>query len=164
MFQRKLQEQGRINSIDQQVYEFDNPESSERTQPDGQHRLNELEALLLMPVLIDELQNERISTSEQSMLRTMYGPLWQLMVDEVAVRNADKSNGDDSDPVLVSLLSALRRLEDDNGEFRGASHAEGAIEDVRFRNLWNGSSANVAEDEPAQRLLKLVAILIHFNA
>lgn len=163
MFQRKLQQRGLINSVDDNDCDYGarahHPNGRRPQQlPRPQQCIRELEMLQLIPLLIDELQADRIEAGERRMLRTLYGTLFELMEDEVVAR----SRHTDGDPVLADLLRALRRLEADGGRL---VQRNGEKKDERFVNLWNRSDAahGGVDEEPAQRILKLVAILIHAN-
>lgn len=179
-YRRKLQEQGLINSIDDQIYD-----SAEL--PDYA-RFNELEMLQLIPVIIGELQQRRIDDSEQTVLRTVFGSLWELMVEEADRRQrkrAARSMAVDSgsredlneaqpqrhqstiDPVLKSILRAQRdhELMQEPPYIRhtglAATAVSGADEHgmaAKLAKLWNEQNGNV---EPSQRILKLAAVLIH---
>lgn len=163
-FKRELQHSGLINSIDaDSVGDDDNDADNDANSRPHRHHLNELDTLQLIPVLLDQLQAGKIEASDRRMLNSLYGPLWQLMLDEVAARRQAVPG----DPVLADLLRALQQLEANGGRWpavggrnRGGS-AAAVRKDKRFVNLWNRTDGG--DEEPAQRLLKLVAILIHAN-
>lgn len=173
-YKRKLQEQGLINSIDDQIYD------AEPAPADQYQHFNELEMLQLIPVIIGELQARRIDDADQQMLHSVFGSLWQLMVDEAerrqrrrAARSMDGSSSREDerqqppiDPVLKSILRAQRDHEVmqeqayiRNSLVRGSS---GSIDEhgmsAKLAKLWNEQNGNV---EPSQRILKLAAVLIH---
>lgn len=168
-FKRKLQHSGLINSIDDDDSgSSDGIDATADGRPHRQSssphaRLNEMDMLQLIPVLIDELQAGHIDAGEQRMLHSLFGTLWELMQDEVDARRQASAG----DPVLGDLLRALQRLEANGGRLPavGGRNGSGAVvkKDGRFVNLWNRGDGGGADEEPAQRMLKLVAILIHAN-
>lgn len=111
-YKRKLQEQGLINSIDDQLYDSSNIVSSavsdEDASVDYSAGFNELEMLQLIPVIIGELQFRRISSSDQAMLHSIFGSLWPLMVEEAdrrrerrrAARSMTVADSTTSNPTL----------------------------------------------------------------
>lgn len=166
-FKRKLQEQGLINSIDDEPY--DSLETADYA------HFNEFEMLQLIPVIISELQQRHIEEDDQRMLRAIFGSLWDLIVEEAQRRQrkrAARSHGAHRhhqhtttttiDPVLKSILRAQRDHDQLNVN-SNALLASGAVDEhgmaAKLAKLWN--EQNNYNVEPSQRILKLAAVLIH---
>lgn len=187
-YKRKLQEQGLINSIDEQMYgsasDDDERDSNDVDSLSAMPSFSEMEMLELMPVIIGELRSHRIEPSERSMLHRVYGNLWPLMEAEAERRNrrrtatASDKRRPAADPVLKELLRAQRDRDWVQPEhvFRRAAasaagnanaHSSAALDGVavdeqtmaaKLARLWTDQNGNV---EPSQRILKLAAIMIH---
>lgn len=161
VYKQKLQENGVINSIDQQVYAEGDTDTATT---DSNHRTYELSMLQLMPTLIEELRHGRIEAADQSMLHALFGKLWDAMVDEAeasAATGNDDGNDDAADGgdlVLAGILRAVQELEA-NGRLQAVIESSVVpVTDVRFANLWHRSAADA--EEPSQRILKLAAVLM----
>lgn len=128
---------------------------------------NELEILRMIPAVIKRLKKHKLSESDQNLLRSTFGDLWQLIEEE-----ANRLPNIDINPLLKPLLYAQRKHRNKRKSFH---HIGNDIEfntiDQIFRSkpfaARNAVPRGLAKLRmrtnlsPAQRLLKVAAILIH---
>lgn len=127
---------------------------------------NELEILQMIPMIIKKLKNNKLNEREQSLLRTTFGDLWQLIDADAKRSSTDKMN-----PILKALLRSdemqMSKTETEklnNDIFHNTvekvvrKHHFKANDRIPARLIKLRMKENMA---PAQRLLKVAAILIH---
>lgn len=132
----------------------------------GRNVRNELLALQMMPAIIRKLKAHKLSAFETAVLRNRFGDLWHLIVDE-----SKRSPADEMNPILSTLLRAQQTSS--NGENSNAINNDVKYDFVKKigqrqrLTMSNRLSMRLAKLRmtndltPAQRLLKVAAILIH---
>lgn len=118
---------------------------------------NELEALQMIPAVIRKLQTNKLSEHDQNLLHMTYGDLWQLIVKE-----AKRPAGEDVSPILKSLIEA-REAHRSSVEMGNDVEKNSLQKVVRRSDQIPARLVTLRLSEsipPAQRLLKVAAILI----
>lgn len=130
---------------------------------------NELDVLQLIPVIIKKLKVHSINEEDQTLLKTIYGVLWQLITEE-----AERTDSESMNPVLKELLNAqqIQLQKRENRQYENdVEHntvQRVAREKIQKRKPVPAAAAmrlmklKMRRDvSPAQRLLKFSALLIH---
>lgn len=127
---------------------------------------NELMVLRMVPAIIRELKAHKLSVFENYVLRNRFGDLWHLIVDE-----SKRSPAEEMNLILSTLLRAQQTHS--NAENSNAINNEVQSDNVKIhgrRQRLNARSRlpirlaklRLTDDlTPAQRLLKVAAVLIH---
>lgn len=121
---------------------------------------NELEALQMIPVVIKELKAHKLSDFDKKLLHTTYGDLWFLILKE-----STRSSMEDINPLLKSLIQAhefpnnrpIKSLNDIETNTVNKVYHSNHNDHIPLGLLKLRMNADMA---PAQRLLKVAAILI----
>lgn len=111
----------------------------------------------MIPTVIKKLQANKLSEYDQNLLHTTYGDLWQLIVKE-----AKRPAGDDVNPILKSLIEA-RETHRSSVEMGNDVEKNSLQKVLRRRDQIPARLVTLRLSEsipPAQRLLKVAAILI----
>lgn len=126
----------------------------------------ELMVLQMVPTIIRKLKAHKLSAFETSVLCNRFGDLWHLIVDE-----AKRSPSDEMNPILSTLLNAQKMPFDEaeSNSFNNDVQSDSIKQIGRRQRSHSGirmpfRMANLRMKEnltPAQRLLKVAAILIH---
>lgn len=113
---------------------------------------NELTTLQKIPKLLEDMLADRIETSDLSNLESSFTvSLWKMITDEVDARRKEESGT----PLMGQLLHALQQLQEIGGQW--PENVDTKLQDtVIFQRMMTGAG----DDEPDQRMLQLISILI----
>lgn len=136
------------------------------TQPNqaGSLRFDELEVIQLIPVIIEQLRKNHVSEIEQAALEKIFGDLWPLLVAE-----SKRAKGDEMNVLLRTILQSeeVRLAKRDITRQIGNDIYKNSV-----RRVYRGSDENspkpyISLDDgrkllsPSERLLKMVAVIVH---
>lgn len=128
-------------------------------------QFDEVEALQLIPVIIDQAEDRRISETDQAALAKVYGPIWKLITDEAdRRRNRKREPHTLMDGVLRAILRAQENKKYSNQHALNRRSSADSATSKGFEPFashlainWDKKNRKV---EPSQRILRMAAVLI----
>lgn len=132
--------------------------------PAGSPRFDELQVIQLIPVIVEQLKQGHVSAGEQVALEKIFGDLWPLLLVE-----ASRVEGEDMNPLLRTLIQSeeVRLSKRDITKQIGNDIYKNSL-----RRVYRGEDEDAAKPyisldddrkrlSPAERLLKMVAAIVH---
>lgn len=136
------------------------------TQPNqmGSFRFDELEVIQLIPVIIEQLRNGHVSMSEQEALEKIFGDLWSYLVVE-----SKRLEGEEMNALLRTLIQSeeVRLAKRDITKQIGNDIYKNSVRRVYRGGDEKSPKPYISIDDdrkllsPSERLLKMVAVIVH---
>lgn len=135
-----------------------------QTNQAGSFYFDELEVIQLIPVIIEQLRDGYVTDKEQIALQEIFGDLWPLLVEE-----SKRVEGDEMNTLLRTIIESeeVRLAKRDITRQIGNDIYKNSL-----RRVYRGSDENSPKpyicldddrklSSPSERLLKMVAVIVH---